>query len=131
MLSAASLGRRRGGSERRTGMRGSVLNTSSDAWDDGPSLLASLWRYRWLVLLGVLVAALAGYVSSVRKTPQYEATARLVLSPPSGSAIGGAGNAPAIDPDRYMGNQALIIGSSPVVFHAAELAGVPAATWRD
>jgi Mrp family chromosome partitioning ATPase len=111
-------------------MRGSVLNTSSDAWDGGPSLLASLWRYRWLVLAGVLLAALVGYGLSVRKAPQYEAVARVFLSLPGASAIPGAGNVPAVDPDRFMRNQALVIGSSPVIFRAAERAGVPAATWR-
>jgi Mrp family chromosome partitioning ATPase len=130
MLLAASLGRRGVGLERRTGDAGSVPNTSSDAWDDGPSLLASLWRYRWLVLAGVLLAAVAGYGSSVRKTPQYEAVARLVLSGP-GSATSEAGNAPPLDPDRYLRNQALVIGSSPVVLRAAEITGLPAATWRD
>jgi Mrp family chromosome partitioning ATPase len=104
-------------------MREQVLNTSSNQWDDSPSLLASLWRYRWLVLAGVLLGGLVGYGFSARQPRQYEAVARLLLSPPAGDSGKG-------DPDRYTANEALFISSSPVVFRAAELAGLPPATWR-
>jgi Mrp family chromosome partitioning ATPase len=103
-----------------------VLNKSSDQWDDGPSLLASLWRYRWVVLAGVLLGGLVGYGLSVRQPRQYEATARLIISapaPPDG--------APAVDADRYLRNQVQFISSSPVIFRAAEIARLPARTWRD
>jgi Mrp family chromosome partitioning ATPase len=110
-------------------MQGQVLDTSNGAWDEGPSLLASLWRYRWLALAAVLIGGFVGYGLSVRQPRQYEAVARLILSPPGQSAISG-GSAPAIDPDRYLQNQAQFISSSPVVYRAAELAHLPAATWR-
>jgi Mrp family chromosome partitioning ATPase len=107
-----------------------VLSTPSDGWDDGSSLLVSLWRYRWLVVAAVLLGAFAGYGLSLRQPPQYEATASLLLSEPGQNAGSGAGGAPAIDPDRYMGNQARFMASSQVVARAAEMSGLPPATWR-
>jgi Mrp family chromosome partitioning ATPase len=107
-----------------------VLNTSTEKWDDGPSLLASLWRYRWLVVAAVLLGGFVGYGLSIRQPRQYEAAARLLLSTPGQSALPGV-SAPAIDADRYLRNQAQFISSSPVVFRAAEIARLPAATWRD
>jgi tyrosine-protein kinase len=103
---------------------------SSDAWDEGPSLLASLWRYRLLLLAGVFVGAFAGYGLSLRQPPQYDALASIQLSGPQQSAVPGAGNAPAMDPDRHLRNEAQYMTSSRVVTRAAELSGVPAATWR-
>ena len=106
-----------------------MLNTSTDQRDEGPSLLASLWRFRWLVLAAVLIGGFAGYGLSVRQPRQYEAVARLILSLPGQNTLSGGG-APAIDPDRYLRNQAQFISSSLVVHRAAEIAGMPAATWR-
>jgi Mrp family chromosome partitioning ATPase/capsular polysaccharide biosynthesis protein len=106
-----------------------VLNTPTERWDDGPSLLASLWRYRWLVVAAVLLGGLVGYGLSIRQPRQYEATARLLLSTPGENALPGV-SAPAIDSDRYLRNQAQFINSSPVVSRAAEIARRPAGAWR-
>ena len=107
-----------------------MLNMSSDAWDEGPSLLASLWRYRLLLLAAVFVGAFAGYGLSLRQPPQYDALASIQLAEPQQSAVPGAANAPAMDPDRHLRNEAQYMTSSRVVTRAAELSGVPAATWR-
>jgi Mrp family chromosome partitioning ATPase/capsular polysaccharide biosynthesis protein len=105
------------------------VNTPTEKWDEGPSLLASLWRYWWLVVAAVLLGGFVGYGLSVRQPRQYEAAARLLLSTPGESAVPGV-SAPAIDADRWLRNQAQFIGSSPVVSRAAEIARLPPATWR-
>jgi polysaccharide biosynthesis transport protein len=106
-----------------------VLNTSTEKWDEGPSLLASMWRYQWLVVAAVLLGGFIGYGLSNRQPRQYEAAARLLLSIPGQSAVPGV-SGPPIDSDRYLRNQAQFISSSQVAFRAAELARLPAATWR-
>jgi Mrp family chromosome partitioning ATPase/capsular polysaccharide biosynthesis protein len=107
-----------------------VLNTSSNDWDEGPSLLESIWRFRWLVLPAVLLGALAGYGLAIRQPPQYEAVGRIFLSAPGQRTVPGAESAPAMDPDRYVRNQAQFMTSAPVISRAAEISGLRQATWR-
>jgi Mrp family chromosome partitioning ATPase len=107
-----------------------VLNTSNGEWDEGPSLLESIWRFRWLILGAVLLGGLAAYALSARQPPQYEAVARVFLSTPGQNPLLGTEGGPSIDPDRYVSNQAQIMTSAPVISRAAEINGLPPATWR-
>ena len=63
----------------------------SDAtWGDRPGIVASLVRYRGIVVAVTLVGAVAGY-SLAQQTPvRYQADAVLILSDPGGpSVLGG------------------------------------------
>jgi Mrp family chromosome partitioning ATPase len=87
-----------------------------------------LKRHKWFILEAVVVVGLvAGILSSLR-TPLYEATARVLLTPndptqqlnPTG-ASGAVGN----DPDRYVAGQINIVQSEAVATEAAKsLSGV-------
>jgi Mrp family chromosome partitioning ATPase/capsular polysaccharide biosynthesis protein len=112
-------------------MRGQVLNTSTDDWDEGPSLVDSIWRFRWLVVAAALVGAFGAYGLSIRQPPQYEAVGRIFLTAPGQRLVPGGESAPAMDPDRYVSNQAQIMTSAPVISRAAEISGLPPATWRN
>lgn len=107
-----------------------MLNTSNDEWDEGPSLLESIWRFRWLILVAMLLGGVGAYGLAIRQPPQYEAVARIFLSAPGQRSVPGAESAPSMDPDRYVRNQAQLMTSAPVISRAAELSGRPPATWR-
>lgn len=84
-----------------------------------PSILANL---RLVVTLTVL-GGLAGLVVSAVQPERYVAEARLFLS--SSSPFDGIGGSDYInDPDRYLMNQAELLGSEPVLAAAAERPGV-------
>jgi uncharacterized protein involved in exopolysaccharide biosynthesis len=111
-------------------MQGQVLDTSNGAWDEGPSLLESVWRFRWLVLAAMLLGTLAGYGLSIRQPPKYEAAVRIFLAAPGQRSTPGAASGPLMDADRYVRNQAQIMTSWPVISRAARVSGLPAQVWR-
>jgi capsular polysaccharide biosynthesis protein len=86
-------------------------------WDDGPGLVASAWRYRWLVAAVALAGALAGFGVSRLQPVMYEGTSRILLATqPSGDGSGAQAQ-----PDRYVRNQAAFIVSPPVLERAVRL----------
>jgi capsular polysaccharide biosynthesis protein len=86
-------------------------------WDEGPGLVASAWRYRWLVAAVALAGALAGVGVSMVQPVLYEGVSTIHLaSAPSGDGGGGQ-----VDPDRYVRNQAAFIVSPPVLERAVRL----------
>jgi hypothetical protein len=86
-------------------------------WDDGPGLVASAWRFRWLVAAVALAGALAGFGVSRLQPVMYEGTSRILLATPSsGDGAGGQ-----VEPDRYVRNQAAFIVSPPVLERAVRL----------
>jgi capsular polysaccharide biosynthesis protein len=84
-------------------------------FDEGPGLLASVWRYRWLVAVVLLLGAGAGLGSSARQPVVYESSSQILLAVP---VPGDSGGAP-VDPDRYVRNQAAFMTSPPVLERAA------------
>ncbi len=96
---------------------------------EGSSVLASVWRYRWLILTVGLVGALAGYAWAARQPAVYQASTRLLLSQ-GGSGVLGDDNRPSEDPDRYLRNQAQVITSTPVLSRAAKISRVPLSELR-
>lgn len=95
------------------------MQPSVDAlWDDGPGVMAAVRRYRvWVVLAGILVAALAAGLSLLRP-PSYQATATLFLSAPD------AANAFADDDaDRRVLNQVARLRSRDVASATAQALG--------
>lgn len=85
------------------------------AWDRGPGLVASVWRYRWIVLLVTVMTGAGAYGASLLLQPtQYEAEARLFLRDPSGSGMSAEAMPAAEQPERYVRNQAALLQSRPV-----------------
>lgn len=88
---------------------------TSPAWDRGPGLLASVWRYRWLVVLVTVMIGAGAYGASLLLQPtQYEAEARLFLRDPSGAGMSAEAMTAAEQPERYVRNQAELLQSRPV-----------------
>jgi capsular polysaccharide biosynthesis protein len=92
------------------------------ALDEGPGILQSAWRYKWLVATMVLLGMLAGYGWSMREPTLYAAVSRVQLTTRDfGTLEERPGQPNNSDPDRFVRNQAEIITSTPVLRRAAEL----------
>jgi uncharacterized protein involved in exopolysaccharide biosynthesis len=90
-------------------------------WEEGPDLLQSAWRYKWLIAAATLLGVLLGYGWAARQPTLYEAASQLLLTGTPGVPLSGdAPPQPIGDPERYLRNQATLIGTTPVLELAAE-----------
>lgn len=93
----------------------------SRGWEEGPDLLQSAWRYRWLIAVGALLGALLGYGWAARQAVLYEAASQVLLTGAGSASLSGdAPPQPIGDPDRYLRNQAALIATTPVLELAAK-----------
>jgi tyrosine-protein kinase len=89
-----------------------------------PGIVASLLRYRVIVVVAILLGALAGYGVAQLLPVRYQAEAMLVLSEPgSPSILGGGTSLSSIDRQVYLAKQVDIMTSSVVVRRAVQLLG--------
>lgn len=86
----------------------------------GPGLLESAWRYRWSVLLVVVVFGAAGYGLSDVQPRVYEASAEMVLLDPRSSNVFSEGWLSPEDLTRRTSKQAELAVSSRVLSRAQE-----------
>lgn len=99
------------------------MATESQQLDPAPSLLYSIWRYRWPVLAAtVLTGLLVAGLSSLR-SPSYEATTTMVLQDPAGAGLFDTGSG-FIDPERFVPQQANLAESRMVLERAADQVGL-------
>ena len=89
----------------------------------GPGLLEAVWQHRWLVIAGTLLACVLGYTASFLQTTRYLGEARLLLEDPRAEGVFGNAAANAVDPMRFVRNQAELAESTPVLVRASELVG--------
>jgi uncharacterized protein involved in exopolysaccharide biosynthesis len=89
------------------------LNGPFQDWQEGPGLLESIRRYRWLVAAAVLVGALAAYTWSSTQPVMYQGVVRLYLDT-SGDET---------DPGRIVRSQAEFITSPEVLDRTLVLDG--------
>ncbi|HZD23663.1 MAG TPA: AAA family ATPase [Acidimicrobiia bacterium] len=94
-----------------------------ETFEAGPGLLESLWRFRRLVVITVVVAAVAGYGLSMLLPTQYEAEAELILTDPSSTSAFQDVTA-GRDLSRYVRNEATYMASSEVLGRAAATLGM-------
>ncbi len=60
---------------------------SLERWAEGPSITASIWRYKWMVLASAVIVGLIGFVLSSLQSEEYEASARLTLTSPGTTVV--------------------------------------------
>jgi Mrp family chromosome partitioning ATPase len=96
------------------------MNGTSERWAEGPSIVESIWRWRYGVLAAVLVAGALGFVLSSRQDPVYEASATLYLSNPATSGIFQQSR---MNLEQYLPQQTERLQSSRVLTAAAETLG--------
>ena len=90
-------------------------------WTQGPGLLSSLWRYRYVIAAVTVVTGLLGFLLASRQPPVYSATARLLLREPQ-SSVFVEQIRPLDDPTR-LPEQVEVLTSRPVMELAAEELG--------
>jgi tyrosine-protein kinase len=97
----------------------------SDAtWGDRPGIVASLLRYRGIVVAATLLGAVAGYGIAQLLPVRYQADAILILSDPGAQSVLGGGDALGTsDRKVYLNKQAEIMTSTVVLERALELVG--------
>ncbi|NNC92126.1 MAG: hypothetical protein HKN80_06505, partial [Acidimicrobiia bacterium] len=97
-----------------------------------PSIVASMWRYRWLVALIVAVFIALGLAFQAYVPSAFQATAEMVVEDPRASQLFNVGEivSSAQNPQRYVADQVEILKSPRVAFQAANLLSIWAATDR-
>jgi Mrp family chromosome partitioning ATPase len=96
------------------------MNGTSERWAEGPSIVESIWRWRYGVLAAVLVAGAVGFVLSSRQDPVYESSATLYLTNPATSGIFQQSR---MNLEQYLPQQTERLQSSRVLAAAAESLG--------
>lgn len=84
-----------------------------------PTVLASVWRYRWLVLLLAVAFASLGWLYA-SQTAEWSATATLAVQDPRSSNLFDQGFRDS--PDRYVEAQVAILDSRAVARRAVDIA---------
>jgi hypothetical protein len=91
-----------------------TFDGSASGLDEGPGLLQSVWRYRWVVVAAAVLGALFGYAWKAREPTLYEGVSRLYFRE------AGDGQQRGGEPERFLSNQMALIGSWPVLERAAK-----------
>jgi Mrp family chromosome partitioning ATPase len=94
-----------------------------------PSIVASMWRYRWLVALIVSIFIALGLVFQAYVPLAFQATAEMVVEDPRSSQLFNVGEivSSGQNPQRYVADQVEILKSPRVAFQAANLLN----TWSE
>ena len=90
---------------------------------DRPGIVASLLRYRLIVVVATLLGAVAGYGVAQQTPMQFESEASLILSDPGGPAWLGDNPLPSSDRGAYLAKQANIMTSSIVLRRVVKSVG--------
>jgi Mrp family chromosome partitioning ATPase/capsular polysaccharide biosynthesis protein len=99
-----------------------------ERWADGPAVLESAWRHRWVVLAATAVFGVLGFLLAASQPSVYEASTRLYLSDPETAGVFGQTEG---DIDRYLPQQTERVTSTPVLTAAAEALGSTTAAELD
>jgi capsular polysaccharide biosynthesis protein len=91
---------------------GGVVGGPPNDWQDGPSLVESIRRYRWPVLGVVLVGAIAAFLWSSSQPVRYEGVVRVFLNTEGDGTT---------DPGRIVRSQAEYLNSPDVLARAVAL----------
>ena len=97
---------------------------SDVTWGDRPGIVASLLRYRSIVVAATLLGAVVGYGIAELGPVRYKAHAALILSDPGAPSVLGGGDAlESGDRQVYLDKQADITTSTVVLERALEILG--------
>lgn len=91
---------------------------SLERWAEGPSITASIWRYKWMVLASAVVVGFAGFVLSSLQADEYEASTRLFLTSPGTTVV--FDRQTFVPLERYLPQQAQRVTSPEILTAAAE-----------
>jgi Mrp family chromosome partitioning ATPase/capsular polysaccharide biosynthesis protein len=94
------------------------------SWGDRPGIVASLLRFRVIVVAATLLGAVAGYGLAQLLPVRYQGEASLILADPGGpSVLGGGSSLSSSDRQVYLAKQVEFMTSRAVLERALELTG--------
>ena len=103
-------------------MANDAQHVADPGWKRGPSLVGSLWRYRWPIVIAAFLSAVAGYVYTTVQPPEYEAVGRVTFSSPFDRTLfRNERGVPFVEIPRYLNTQASRMTSPDVLAGASEL----------
>ena len=82
-----------------------------------------LWRWLWLIILGMVLAAGAAYVTSKRTVPVYSASTKLLISPSKAQVMDTLSYQPEIE--RLGATYSQMMGGRPVLAEVAANLALP------
>jgi capsular polysaccharide biosynthesis protein len=88
------------------------LDGPSNEWQEGPGVIESIRRYKWLVVTAALIGAIAAFTWSSRQPARFEALVQVFLHTEGDQAA---------DPGRIVRSQAEYLTSQGVLDRAVEL----------
>ncbi len=91
----------------------------SEEWDDAPSVLDAVRRYRIGVVLATVLGALSALLLSLTQPTLYSASARAILAEPSAELIDSS--LQGVDSERRASNAAIVASTLPVAQRVKEL----------
>ncbi len=86
--------------------------------------IALVWRWAWLIVLGILVAAAAAFIVSKNTTPVYRASSRLLIDQAPGSG-GGNEYTQILVEQRLAQTYVEILNTDPVLAETIEVLDLP------
>jgi capsular exopolysaccharide synthesis family protein len=93
---------------------------SEEQWEQGPSLVESVWRYRYRLLPIVVVSALLGYWLSGLQQQSFSATTMVLFREAGESGLFSELGSFVSDPERNVPQQAARVKTRTVLERAAE-----------
>ena len=94
------------------------------SWSDRPGIVASLLRFRMIVVAATLLGAVAGYGLAQLLPVRYQAEASLIPADPGGPSVLGSGaSLSSSDRQVYLAKQVDLMTSRVVLDRALELTG--------
>jgi uncharacterized protein involved in exopolysaccharide biosynthesis len=96
-----------------------MVDGQPHGWEEGPDLLQSAWRFKWLIAAVALSGALLGYGWAARQPTLYQGVSEVLLSGGVGPQLSGGAVEAGGDPERFLQNQAVLITRTPVLERAA------------
>ena len=88
---------------------------NSERWSAGPTVITSVWRFRYLVLIAAILGGAASYLLAQLQEPVYESSTRMFITTPGAAAVF---QQRGFDLQRHVMQQAELLGS-PTVLEAA------------
>lgn len=92
-----------------------------EPWSDGPGLLESIWRHGSFVAVVIIFSAALGFVLGTGQPATYEAEARMFLADERSQSLLRDTSRFAVDPQRYVPQQAERLASRLVLERAVQL----------
>jgi capsular exopolysaccharide synthesis family protein len=102
--------------------RGDGVSTPGTQLEEGPSIVESVWRFRYRIAAVVLLFGLLGYWLSGMRPQRYSATSNILYREPNENSVFNTGEF-ELDPERFILQQASRITSRTVLQRAGETVG--------